>query len=141
MSPKYSGTCLCEDEGGIRFTISAEPIDPVCTCYCTHCSKGAGGIGQVMVAFPQDSIKIESGEDRITTFTFEATDSGKPKDKMFCKVCGVTLWTAPDHWKKLRQLLVRTPVIDGRLDWKPTVELTSNWRAKWTSLIAGAAQQ
>ncbi|KAK4663408.1 hypothetical protein QC763_000040 [Podospora pseudopauciseta] len=140
MSGKYTGKCLCE-EGGIRFTISAEPIDPVCTCYCGHCSKGAGGLGQVMVAFPEESIDIESGKELITTFTFKNTDSGKPKDKMFCKSCGVTLWTAPEHWKQLKQLLVRTPVLDGGIDWKPTVELSTSKRAKWTSSVAGAAQQ
>lgn len=44
MAARYSGSCLC---GGIRITIASEPT-AVLSCFCEHCSKGAGGTNQVV---------------------------------------------------------------------------------------------
>jgi hypothetical protein len=45
--------------------------------------------------FAHADVKISSGEDLITTYTFTDTSSGAPKDKAFCRTCGVPLWTVP----------------------------------------------
>jgi hypothetical protein len=35
---------------------------------------------------------FESGEDLVTRYVFTDTESGVPKEKGFCKVCGTPLW-------------------------------------------------
>jgi hypothetical protein len=42
--PSYNGSCLC---GGVKFTISADPVI-LLSCFCEHCSKGAGGPNQLV---------------------------------------------------------------------------------------------
>lgn len=44
MPAPYSGKCLC---GGVRLTVKSEPVT-VLSCFCVHCSKGAGGCNQLV---------------------------------------------------------------------------------------------
>jgi hypothetical protein len=44
MPTPYSGRCLC---GSVQFVITSEPA-AVMSCYCEHCSKGAGGTNQIV---------------------------------------------------------------------------------------------
>ncbi|KAK4182570.1 Mss4-like protein [Podospora australis] len=137
MSAIYTGKCVCE---GIRFSISTKPA-LVLACSCTHCQKGAGGPSSVMGFFAEDSIDVLSGKDLISTYVITNTDSGKPKDKMFCKVCGVTVWTSPFIAKERKQLLVRTAVLDGYgPELKPTVEVYTKGKPTWATAVEGAAQ-
>ncbi|CAI4214111.1 unnamed protein product [Parascedosporium putredinis] len=46
MPAPYSGQCLC---GGVALTVKSEPVT-VLSCFCVHCSKGAGGCNQLRLA-------------------------------------------------------------------------------------------
>lgn len=52
-----------------------------------------------MVVFLEESIDIELGKEFIIIFIFKNIDSGKFKDKMFCKFCGVMFWIVFEYWK------------------------------------------
>lgn len=44
MSAPYTGSCLC---GSVRLNITSEPV-AVLSCFCEHCTKGAGGTHQLV---------------------------------------------------------------------------------------------
>lgn len=46
------------------------------------------------------------------SYNLTDTGSGLPKEKVFCRTCGVTLWTVPNS-SKGKFLMVRAPVLDG----------------------------
>lgn len=48
VSKQYPGSCLC---GGVRFYLSGEPLKKV-ACYCDHCRKSSGGLGQMVCMKP-----------------------------------------------------------------------------------------
>ena len=43
---RHEGSCLCE---GVQFAVEGEP-EKVFICYCSHCTKNAGGPGQIVRA-------------------------------------------------------------------------------------------
>jgi hypothetical protein len=124
MAAPYSGSCLC---GGVRFTIASEPA-AVLSCFCGHCSKGAGGTHQVVqlpdsnglcfamlkieqiAKVAQADVNISAGEHLITTYTLTDTSSGAPKAKAFCRTCGVPLWTVPASARST-SLLIRPSLL------------------------------
>ena len=65
-----------------------------------------------MAPFKEADVKIESGRDLINTFVFTDTESGQPKDKTFCKTCGVTLWTITAASREKGEILVRMSLLD-----------------------------
>ncbi|KAK4224639.1 Mss4-like protein [Podospora fimiseda] len=91
MAEPSNSQCLC---GGVRFIIVSSPLDAV-ACYCADCRKANGVSGRMTAYFTQQSIKLESPDDLISLFTYTDKASGKLKDKIFCKICGVTICTAP----------------------------------------------
>lgn len=61
--------------------------------------------------FPTSSVKIAEGESLLGKFVVSKTGSGYEKHKIFCKVCGCTLWTIPmSHGGK--KYIVRTSLLD-----------------------------
>lgn len=67
-----------------------------------------------MGTFAKDDVKLEPGsEESISTYVFTQTTSGKPKDKTFCKGCGVPLWTVTESARAKGQILLRTAVLDN----------------------------
>ncbi|KAM7183853.1 Mss4-like protein [Naviculisporaceae sp. PSN 640] len=134
---KYKGECLC---GAIRFTISNEHSG-VAECHCEHCRKGAGGIGQVMGTFSKDDLKFEPGsEESISTYVFAHTSSGKPKDKTFCKGCGVPLWTVTESARSKGQIFLRTALLDKGSELKPQVAIFTKGRPAWAGSMEGVAE-
>ncbi|KAM7220188.1 Mss4-like protein [Rhypophila decipiens] len=132
---KYTGECLC---GGVRFTVSNEP-KAVLSCHCEHCRKGAGGIGQVFGVFSKDDdLNLEPGsEDNISTYVFTKTTSGKPKDKTFCKSCGVPLWTVTDDVRQKGQIILRTALLDKGSELKPKAAIFTTGRPTWAGSMEG----
>jgi hypothetical protein len=64
--------------------------------------------------FPTTSVKIAEGEDLLGKFVVSKTNSGHEKHKIFCKVCGCTLWTIPmSHGGE--KYIVRTSLLDRGL--------------------------
>lgn len=67
-----------------------------------------------MATFPKSDLKFQSGEDLVSTYVFTQTVSGKPKDKTFCKACGVPLWTVTESARQKGQVFVRTALLGER---------------------------
>ena len=124
------GSCLCR---GFQFEVSEQP-ETVFICYCAHCVKNAGGPGQVVSSehplsytydgllftdteqsarYKKDQVVVTRGSDLATTYVLQDTISGSDKHKVFCSVCGCTLWTVPMKHNG-EKLIVRTSLIqDG----------------------------
>ncbi|KAK4233073.1 Mss4-like protein, partial [Achaetomium macrosporum] len=135
MAAPYSGSCLC---GGIRFTIASEP-ETILSCSCEHCSKGAGGTNQLIAKFTQADVKISSGEHLIATYTITDTSSGAPKDKTFCRTCGVPLWTVPASARGTH-LLIRPSLLSEWHHFKPQSEIFVGRRPVWANPVDGTEQ-
>ncbi|KAK3307762.1 Mss4-like protein [Chaetomium strumarium] len=135
MAAPYSGSCLC---GGIRFTIASEPA-AVLSCFCEHCSKGAGGTNQIIAKFAQADVNISEGEHLIATYTFTDTSSGGPKAKAFCRTCGTPLWTVPASARGT-SLLIRPSLLSEWHHFKPGSEIFVANRPPWVTPVDGAEQ-
>jgi hypothetical protein len=77
------GGCHC---GRVRFKVTAD-LDRVTYCNCSICSKK----GFLHLIVPPEQFDLVSGEDALTTYTF---NTGVAKHT-FCKVCGVHAFYVP----------------------------------------------
>ncbi|PVH83484.1 hypothetical protein DL98DRAFT_585380 [Cadophora sp. DSE1049] len=129
-----NGTCLCE---GIQFAITGSP-EKVFVCYCTDCSKGAGGPCQMMAKFSKNSMHVSKGQDLTKTWIVKETTSGKEKHKVFCSQCGCTLWTIPmSHAGE--KIIVRTSLLgDQFYSLRPSAEFFAKLRPSFLRSIEGA---
>jgi hypothetical protein len=77
------GGCHC---GRVRFKVTAD-LDRVTYCNCSICSKK----GFLHLIVPPEQFDLVSGEDALTTYTF---NTGVAKHT-FCKVCGIHAFYVP----------------------------------------------
>jgi hypothetical protein len=80
----HSGGCHC---ARVRFEVIAPPALQVSECNCSICSKS----GYLHLIVPADRFRLLSGEDVLTTYTF---NTGIAKHR-FCSVCGVKSFYVP----------------------------------------------
>jgi hypothetical protein len=80
----YDGSCHC---GAVRFEVEAPEKVTAQNCNCSICSKS----GFLHLIVPKSKFKLLSGEDNLTTYTF---NTGVAQHK-FCKVCGVKSFYIP----------------------------------------------
>ena len=76
------GQCLC---GTIKFLATLKSLD-VHACHCGVCRRQGGGCASMTISL-QDRAKIESGEDKLTTFK-----SSEWGERLFCSNCGTHLF-------------------------------------------------
>ncbi len=80
----YQGSCHC---GAVKFEVEAPEEVEVENCNCSICSM----TGFLHLIVPQRAFRLVSGEESLTTYTFN-THVAKHK---FCKVCGVKPFYIP----------------------------------------------
>ena len=80
----YKGSCHCQ---AITFEVEAPEAIDVEDCNCSLCSKA----GYLHLIVPLSKFRLLSGEDQITTYTF---NSGVAKHS-FCKRCGIKPFYIP----------------------------------------------
>lgn len=80
----YAGSCHC---GTVRFEVEAPETITAQDCNCSICSK----TGFLHLIVPQPRFKLISGEENLTTYTF---NTGVAQHK-FCKTCGVKSFYIP----------------------------------------------
>ena len=80
----YQGSCHC---GAVKFEVEAPETLEVDDCNCSICSKA----GFLHLIVPKSKFKLLSGEDSITTYTF---NTGVAKHT-FCKNCGIKPFYTP----------------------------------------------
>ncbi|KAH7349246.1 Mss4-like protein [Plectosphaerella cucumerina] len=135
MPAPYTGSCLC---GAVRLAISGEPA-AVLSCFCQHCTKGAGGSHQLIAKFAEPDVQLTVADDAISEYTFTDTSSGSPKLKAFCRTCGCPLWTVPNAAKG-KFLLIRTTLLEDGLSIKPQNEIFVKNRPQWMAASEGVSQ-
>lgn len=81
---KYQGSCHC---GAVKFEIDAPEVIECTDCNCSICSKA----GFLHLILPLSKFKLLSGQDNISTYTF---NTGVAKHT-FCKTCGVKAFYTP----------------------------------------------
>ena len=118
-----AGGCHCK---AVRFEALLPETVEAQTCNCSMCEK----LGYVHVIVPEARFRLLSGQDAITTYSF---NTGVAKHT-FCSVCGVKSFyrprSNPDGWSVNARCLdnpddldIRIEAFDGR-----------NWEANAASL-------
>ena len=108
------GGCHC---GAVRFEAELPEVVEAQACNCSICEK----TGFVHVIVPESRFRLLSGQDQITTYTF---NTGVAKH-MFCSVCGIKSFyrprSNPDGWSVNARCLddpdaleIRIEAFDGR---------------------------
>ncbi|KAM5344630.1 hypothetical protein ACJ41O_013165 [Fusarium nematophilum] len=120
MPAPYTGQCLC---AAVKFEISSEP------------ELGHRQIGK----FATKDVQVTAPSSAIGTFTLTDTSSGSSKVKAFCRTCGCTLWTIPAAAKGTFHL-IRLPLLDGGLNFRPGNEIFVKNRPSWQAAVEGVAQ-
>jgi hypothetical protein len=80
----YPGSCHC---GAVRFEVEAPEEVEVERCNCSICFKS----GFLHLIVPRSRFRLLSGEDSLTTYTF---NTGVARHT-FCKVCGIKPFYVP----------------------------------------------
>ncbi len=80
----YQGSCHC---GAVTFEVEGEAHLEVDDCNCSICTKS----GFLHLIVPLTNFKLLSGQDNLTTYTF---NTGVAKHT-FCKTCGVKPFYTP----------------------------------------------
>ncbi|KAF7548688.1 hypothetical protein G7046_g8589 [Stylonectria norvegica] len=118
-----TGSCLC---GAISFTLHGDPTKGL-TCYCSHCSKNAGGLCQIMAAFLSSNISISDPGKQLRIYVItDGVQGGFPKEKHFCGTCGCMLWTVPMKYEGNTRMVRTSLVEDGLTKFLPTLEIFKN---------------
>lgn len=130
---QYSGTCLCDS---ISLQTVGDP-EKVFACYCTDCSKNAGGPYQICAKFDKSQVIVRDPQQLQRTWVVKKTHSGSEKHKVFCGRCGCTLYTMPmSHGGE--KLIVRTSLLrDGFFEMKPQAEFFTGCRPKFVEGLNG----
>lgn len=81
---QYIGSCHC---GAVQYEVIAPDRIECQECNCSICSKS----GYLHLIVPKSKFNLLSGENNITTYTF---DTGEAKH-MFCKTCGIKSFYIP----------------------------------------------
>lgn len=79
----YEGGCHC---GAVRFRVTVDKHEAI-ACNCSICRKK----GFLHLIVPPDRFQLLSGEDALTTYTF---NTGIAKHT-FCKICGIHAFYRP----------------------------------------------
>jgi len=80
----HTGGCHC---GAVRFECDAPAEAPITACNCSICSR----TGYLHLILPRDRFRLVSGEDALTTYTF---NTGVARHT-FCRVCGIKSFYTP----------------------------------------------
>lgn len=81
---EYRGSCHC---GVVTFKVKAKRDIEVDRCNCSICFK----VGYLHLIVPKNNFNLLSGENEITTYTF---NTGVAKHT-FCSICGVKPFYTP----------------------------------------------
>ncbi len=100
MTSKLTGGCAC---GAARYSVTGEPKFAF-RCQCRACQYMSGSGHAAQFACDADGFE-QSG--KVTEWTREAA-SGNPVTKVFCPVCGTTLFGRPARAPELVMVTIGT---------------------------------
>lgn len=74
---------------------------------------GSGGLTSDQVAkFKVEQVQVKDPQTAMKTYVLKDTTSGSDKHKVFCGLCGCTLWTIPMRHGGTHYM-IRTPLIEN----------------------------
>jgi hypothetical protein len=119
------GGCMC---GAVRFKAEGEPLN-VRICHCRLCQKSMGSPFYARAQFDQKAITIEGETGHY--------DSSDRIDRMFCKSCGMRLFS----WRKNGTLTgVALAAFDDRHAFAPTDHIWVAEKMDWVKINDGLPQ-
>ena len=121
MTTTQEGGCLC---GQIRYQASGEPL-AVALCHCSFCRKASGAPAVAWALYPEDSVKVSSGEPR----THASSDGVR---RQFCPDCGTQLLFAADYIPGLVD--ITTASLDNPNALPPAMHIWDASRLDWLQL-------
>lgn len=74
----HKGSCHC---GAVRFSVELDTDKEAVECNCSMCGRA----GTLLLFTSWDKFTLESGEDNLTSYTF----NHHLIDHRFCKTCGI----------------------------------------------------
>jgi len=80
----HYGSCHC---GAVSFEVEAPADLEVSECNCSICSR----TGYLHLIVPRSRFNLLSGEDNLTTYTFDTHEA----KHLFCKTCGIKSFYIP----------------------------------------------
>jgi len=80
----HHGSCHC---GAVRYEVDAPADLEVSECNCSICSRS----GYLHLIVPRSRFRLLSGEDNLTTYTFDTHEA----KHLFCKTCGIKSFYIP----------------------------------------------
>ncbi|GAQ83004.1 hypothetical protein KFL_001320120 [Klebsormidium nitens] len=98
------GSCHC---GEVQFELDSKHPYPYQHCYCSICRKVGGAGSAVNLGGDAKTLKVTSGEDKITIYNAKIRDEEAKVVKVseaqrrFCKICGSALWLDDPRWPEL----------------------------------------
>lgn len=123
----YNGKCHC---GQVEWTVKLEDASHI-ICHCDACKSLSGGPYTLNQIVPEDDFKITKGD--VKEYTYHG-DSGKPVHCYYCANCT----THPYHRQEVMgdKLVVRTGLVQGGRDFKPSAEIYGKARMAWEPEVA-----
>ncbi|QIN80065.1 aldehyde-activating protein [Rubrobacter marinus] len=115
------GGCLC---GGVRYSVDAEP-ELVALCHCEDCQKQTGSAFSILVAVPEESVRIEG---RLTAYEGVGA-SGWPVTRRFCPGCGSPILSDVSITPDL--LWIRGGTLDDRSWLRPQMNIWCDSAQPW----------
>lgn len=129
-SPAITGRCMC---GKVTYTTD-EGTAPVMTalCHCEDCRRSSGSAFSVNVVVPKTAFHIEG--ETLKTFATTGTDSGLPRERLFCSNCGSPLVTMITEMPDAA--IIKAGTLDEH-DWvEPALELWTDSGHAWVQADA-----
>lgn len=80
----HHGSCHC---GAVQYEVDAPADLEVSECNCSICSRS----GYLHLIVPRARFRLLSGEDNLTTYTFDTHEA----KHLFCKTCGIKSFYIP----------------------------------------------
>ena len=100
---KLTGSCHCQK---VSFSLESKHPYPFNLCYCSVCSKTAGGGGYAINLGGDAESLIVEGREHITVYQ-AAIENGagvkaqSPAERHFCRHCSSNLWLWDPRWPEL----------------------------------------
>ena len=88
--PQHQGQCFC---GEVAFSVEGVPAAQG-FCHCTSCRQWSAAPINAFTLWPQTSVKITKGADKVGTYNKTPRSFRK-----YCKSCGGHIMTDHPQWK------------------------------------------
>lgn len=123
MTDTKTGHCLC---GAVEYSFTGDPA-MVVTCHCEVCQRQSGASFSLNVAVPRAALTVDDA--KLKTFATTGTDSGQPRERLFCPECGSPILALLAEMPDLA--FIKAGTLDDRSWLQPQVEIWRDSAQPW----------